>query len=80
MTGPGTVTVPFDQLNFATGASLGNFNEIHFLFETASESLSFSLDEIRIVPEPCVASLLAISVSFLALRKRTTECRTSRDS
>lgn len=70
LSGPGTVVVPFDRINFSAGGSLGNFNEVHFLFETASEAVSFSLGEIRIVPEPSTMGLLILGLGLLVRRNR----------
>jgi hypothetical protein len=80
LSGPGTLAVPFDRINLTAGGSLGSFNEIHFLFETASAAVSFSLDEIRIVPEPSTMSLLSVTAGLLLRRNRKPECRTRRHS
>lgn len=70
VTESGTLSVPFDQLNFSSGADLGAFGGMHFEFEAASEEFSFTLDEIRIVPEPSVALLFVVGAIGMLHRRR----------
>lgn len=71
---PGTVLVPFDQLNFGAGGSVDSFLFMHFAFEAASEQFSFTLDEVRAVPEPSSAALMAgFGVFLLTARRRREE-------
>ena len=70
LSGPGTVDVPFDELNYGADGSIESFYSIHFTFEAASEDFSFVLDEIRAVPEPTsLACLLLGAVALLAHRR-----------
>jgi hypothetical protein len=66
----GVVVVPFDQLNFGTGGSLDSFDSLHFRIEAQTEQFSFTLTEIRIVPEPSTGGLIVLSGALL-LRRRS---------
>jgi hypothetical protein len=68
LTGAGETFYSFDDLNFGPGGSVDSFHVIHFIFEAHSEQFSFTLDEIRLVPEPSVA-LLGLSGCALFLRR-----------
>lgn len=68
----GTLTVPFDSVNFGAGGSLDSFPATHFVFEAETEQFSFVLDEVRVVPEPSPMLLLGLGVSGLFIRRRVT--------
>jgi hypothetical protein len=68
--GPGEVFYPFASLNYGNDSpSIDSFSALHFVFEAHTEQYSFTLDEIRLVPEPSVA-LLGLSGCALFLRRR----------
>jgi hypothetical protein len=66
----GTLTVPFSDLNFLEGNTLGSFDELSFTFESVSEQFFFELNEIRVVPEPS-SFLLIIMAGAFGLTRRT---------
>jgi hypothetical protein len=71
MTGSGTISVPFSELNFATNGSTASFSAMHFTFEAASEEFSMTLGEVRVVPEPSVVALtLPFALTLLLRRHR----------
>jgi hypothetical protein len=67
---PGTVSVPFSNLNFGTNGSINSFNALHFTFEAATEQFSMSLNEIRVVPEPSSFLLFLVGVVGTTLHRR----------
>lgn len=67
---PGTVSVPFSELNFGTGGAIDSFLAIHFVFEADSEMFSFTLDEIRVVPEPSRALLTLVGLCAVRIPRR----------
>lgn len=71
LNGPGEVFYSFADLNFGSGDSVDFFFAMHFAFEARSPEFSFTLDEIRLVPEPSGALLtLAAGAGLLARRRR----------
>jgi hypothetical protein len=58
----GTLTFPFEALAFGTAGSVESFEGLHITFEAESEQFSFTLDEIRIVPEPNLLGLAMLGV------------------
>ncbi len=71
LTGPGEVHYPISDVYQGTGHTLDSFNVLTFRFESRSPQFSFTLDEIRLVPEPSGALLtVAVGAGFLALRRR----------
>lgn len=65
----GIVSVPFDQLNFGSGGSVGSFSSLHVRFEAVSPEFSFTLEEIRLVPEPSALLLVGVAGMALSLRR-----------
>lgn len=66
ISGPGMLSVPISAVNYGTNGALDSFSELHFMFETSTDSVSFALDEIRVVPEPSMLALFAVgSLAFL---------------
>ena len=50
--------------------SLDSFSVLRFIFEARSPEFSFTLDEIRLVPEPSAALLsLMAAASLLSIRR-----------
>lgn len=70
ITSPGTLSVPVSDVNFGPNGALDSFSEFYFIFETTTDSVSFSLDEIRVVPEPSMSALVAIGSLGLLRRSR----------
>ena len=72
LTGPGEVHYPVSDVYYdGTGHTLDSFNVLTFRFESRSPEFSFTLDEIRLVPEPSGALLaLAAGIGLLARRRR----------
>lgn len=69
--GPGTLRVPLDMVNLGTGGSLDAFSALHFDFHAQTTEFSFTLDQIRVVPEPSVLLLLsALSLTVFTRRRR----------
>ncbi len=66
----GTLSVPFTSLNFGTGGSVPSFQAMHFTFEADTDQFSFTLDEVRVVPEPGASILLLLGAGSMALRRR----------
>jgi hypothetical protein len=65
LTGPGLVEVPFDQLNLGILGFIDSFYAMQIRFEAETTQFSFTLDEIRLVPEP--SSLACLLVGGLCL-------------
>ena len=71
LTAPGDVHYPVTSLRIDPFRSLDSFDVLHFRFESRSPEFSFTLDEIRLVPEPSAALLaLAAGAGLLARRRR----------
>ena len=71
LTGPGDVFYPVSSVHLNPGHTLEAFNVLHFRFEARSTEFFFTLDEIRLVPEPSAALLaLAAGAGLLARRRR----------
>ncbi len=71
LTGPGDVQYYVSDVYAGAAHTLDSFNVLHFRFESRSPQFSFTLDEIRLVPEPSGALLtVAVGAGFLALRRR----------
>jgi hypothetical protein len=66
---PGLVSVPFSELNYGAGGSVEQFFAIHFVFEANTDQFSFTLDEIRLVPEPGSFQLAVLGLIFLSRRR-----------
>lgn len=66
--GPGIIRLPMTQVN-VENATIDNFSAIHFYFEAESEQFSFTLNEIRVVPEPSSLLLLLGGAGILLLRR-----------
>jgi hypothetical protein len=60
LNGPGTVVVPFSELNFSPSGSIDDFSSTLFVFEADSQAFAFTLDEIRVVPEPSSVLLVGL--------------------
>jgi hypothetical protein len=73
--GPGALFYPIDQVNFGPRGSLDSFPALHFVYEAHSPEFSFTLDEIRLVPEPGAVPFVAIGVGMLLLHRRRTRGR-----
>lgn len=69
----GIVSVPFDQLNFGSGGSIGSFSSLNIRFEAVSPEFSFTLEEIRLVPEPSALLLVGVAGMALSLRRARSE-------
>jgi hypothetical protein len=72
LTEAGIVSVPFDNVNMGPWDTLDNFGSVLFRFGSTSSQFEFSLDQIRVVPEPSVLAFLAISSIGFLYRRRTT--------
>jgi hypothetical protein len=70
ITGPGLLFYSFDDLNFGFGGSVESFSAMHFVYEALSPEFSFTLDEIRLVPEPGAVPLVAFGFGLLLLHRR----------
>ena len=71
LTGPGDIYYSVINVKPNSIHSVDSFNILRFVFESRSPEFSFTLDEIRLVPEPSGALLtLAVGAGFLALRRR----------
>jgi hypothetical protein len=66
----GTIQVPFEMLNFGSGASIGYFASTHFTFEANTERIAFVLDEIRVIPEPATGLCLLLGGALLLMHRR----------
>lgn len=67
----GTIIVPFSEVNFGPAGSLNSFYAMHFTFEAVTEEYALTLNEIRVVPEPSNAALVAASsLGLVAMRRR----------
>ncbi|MGJ8724794.1 MAG: PEP-CTERM sorting domain-containing protein [Roseibacillus sp.] len=75
LNGPGTLTVPFSELNFSPGSTIDSFSSTRFVFEAESEQFSLTLDEIRVVPEP--SSFLFLSLAGLFGVTKRLRCSSS---
>jgi len=74
LTGPGDVFFPVTDVRINGGLGLDSFNVLRFIFEARSTEFSFTLDEIRLVPEPSAALLaVAAGAGLLARRRRKSE-------
>jgi hypothetical protein len=72
LTGPGDVYYPVADVRLNGIHTLDSFNVLRFIFEAESTVFSFTIEEIRLVPEPSVAMMaLAAGVWCLGLRRRT---------
>lgn len=71
LTGPGDVNYSVGNVKPNSIHSVESFNILRFVFEARSTEFSFTLDEIRLVPEPSGAVLaLTAGAGLLALRRR----------
>lgn len=68
---PGTAAVPFTKLNLGPGGSVDSFYVFNVVIEAVSEEFTFTLTEIRLVPEPSMLALLAGGSMCWLLRRRT---------
>ena len=66
---PGEIMVPNELLNFGTGGSIGSFPAMHMRFEAATEQFSFTLNEIRLVPEPSTFVLMLVGALGMLARR-----------
>ena len=69
LTGPGNVFFPVSGVRLNPGHTLDAFTVLRFVFEARSPQFSFTLDEIRLVPEPS-ASVLALAAAAAGLLGR----------
>lgn len=67
---PGEVLVPNELMNFGTGGSIDSFNSMHVRFEAVTEQFSFTLNEIRLVPEPSTFVLMLVGALGMLARRR----------
>jgi hypothetical protein len=67
--GPGELCYPVSSVYAGAGHSLDAFNVLTFRFEARSPEFSFTLDEIRLIPEPST-SLLALAGAAGLLTRR----------
>ena len=66
----GLLTVPVEMINLSSH-SLDAFYGVHFVFQATSPTFGFTLNEIRLVPEPATwALLLGASALGLAMVRR----------
>ena len=71
LTGPGELHYPVTGVYEGAGHTLDSFNVLTFKFESRSSQFSFTLDEIRLIPEPSASVLaLAAGAGLLAWRRR----------
>jgi len=70
LTGPGDVFYPVADVRINGGFTLDSFNVLRFIFEARSTEFSFTLDEIRLVPEPSGALLALVAGAGLLARRR----------
>ena len=71
LTGAGDILFPVANVRPSASNSVDSFNILHFIFEARSTEFSFTLNEIRLVPEPSGALLaLAAGAGLLARRRR----------
>jgi PEP-CTERM motif len=68
--GAGDFFYPLSRVYENTGASLDSFRVLKFTFEARTTEFSFTLDEIRLVPEPGSAALLGLAALGVCRRKR----------
>ncbi|HWB07281.1 MAG TPA: PEP-CTERM sorting domain-containing protein [Verrucomicrobiales bacterium] len=69
LTGPGEVFYSVADAKPNSVHTMDAFNVLRFVFEARSTNFSFTLDEIRLVPEPG-AGMLLLSAGVLSLRRR----------
>ncbi len=73
LTAPGDVLFSVPDVKLSPGQPLDGFDVLRFVFEARSTEFSFTLDEIRLVPEPSGALLaLVAGAGLLARRRRRT--------
>jgi hypothetical protein len=71
LTAPGDVLYSVSDVTANSIHSVDSFNILRFIFEARSDNFSFTLDEIRLVPEPGAGMLLLTAgIGFLSLRPR----------
>jgi hypothetical protein len=70
LTGPGEVRYPLSGVYVGPGHSLDAIAGLKFTFESRSESFYFTLDEIRLVPEPSITLLALVGAAGLLARRR----------
>lgn len=70
LTGPGEVNYPVSDVYEGAGHTLDSFNVLTFRFESRSPEFSFTLDDIRLVPEPSAALLALAAGAGLRARRR----------
>jgi hypothetical protein len=70
LTGPGEVHYSVSDVYEGSGHTLDSFNVLTFRFESRSPQFSFTLDEIRLVPEPSGALLALVAGAGLLARRR----------
>jgi hypothetical protein len=66
----GVLRVPLEQVNEDGFWSVESFHALHFTFESDSDVFSFTLNEIRAVPEPSAALFALVGVGALMRRRR----------
>ncbi len=70
LSGPGEVRYPVSAINANVGHTLDAFASIKFTFESRSDYFYFTLDEIRLVPEPSGTVLVLAAGGLLLTRRR----------
>ena len=69
LTGAGDFFYPLDRVYENVGFSKDSFNILIFTFEATSPEFSFTLDEIRLIPETSSSALLGASLLLLGCRR-----------
>ena len=71
LTGRGEVFYPISSIHANPGHTLEEFSVLKFTFEARTPEFSFTLDEIRLVPEPgSAACFLVAGAAGLSVRRR----------
>jgi hypothetical protein len=69
LTGAGDFFYPLDQVYENVGFTKDSFNILIFTFQATSPEFSFTLDEIRLVPEASSSALLGATLLLLGSRR-----------